>query len=285
MTHSSYEPAMITNMQQHTSTSPDVRIESSGWETIKVFYTGSAAVLILNRPHSLNALSCAMHREIKSAFEEFSDKSVRAVIITGADRPDGRLCFCAGADLKDGSLEESVELAKSAFLAVERYPGVVIAAIGGLALGGGLELALACDFRIVGAVAKLGLPEINIASMPRAGGTQRLARLIGEARAKELLYTGEQISGDRAAVIGLATTVVPAGQELNEAILLAERLAQKAPLALAAIKQAVTLGRDLPLEEALALEIKIGRSLDLTEDRIEGRRAFLEKRAPRFVGQ
>ncbi len=272
-------------MQHHGSIAPDLGTENLGWTTIKVAHLGSVGVLTLNRPDSLNALSCAMHQEIKRAFEEFALSATRVVVITGADRPDGRPCFCAGADLKDGSLEESVELAKSAFLAAECYPGVVIAAIGGIALGGGLELALACDFRIVGDTAKLGLPEINIASMPRAGGTQRLPRLVGEARAKELLFTGDHISGDRAAALGLATTVVPSGQELTEAVILAERLAQKAPLALAAIKRSVTLGRDLPLEGALELEIEIGRSLDLTEDRIEGRQAFLEKRAPRFLGR
>lgn len=272
-------------MQNEASTAPDPAIENAHWTAIQVAQIGSVAILTLNRPKSLNALSCTMHREIKLAFEEFARSAVRAVVVTGANRLDGRSCFCAGADLKDGSLEESVELAKAAFLAAESYPGVVIAAIGGLALGGGLELALACDFRIVGDAAKLGLPEINIASMPRAGGTQRLARLIGEARAKELLFTGDHISGDLAAAMGLATRAVPAGQELTEALIFAERLAQQAPLALTAIKKSVTQGRDLPLEEALELEIAIGRSLDLTEDRIEGRRAFLEKRSPRFVGR
>ena len=211
--------------------------------------------------------------------------NVRAVMLTGAPREDGRACFCAGADLRDGTLEEGSKLARIAFGLIERLPKPVIAAIGGVAVGGGLELALTCDLRVIARSSRLGVPEINIGSMPRAGGTQRLPALIGEAEAKKLLFSGDLIDGDEAFRIGLATQVVPDGEERSAAMALAQRLAAKAPLALAAIKRVVRDGRHLPHEAALDMEIEIGRSLDGTADRHEGRAAFLEKRTPRFTGK
>jgi enoyl-CoA hydratase/carnithine racemase len=257
---------------------------SESFKTIRVKMEGHLGSITLNRPDSLNALSCGLLKELYDALSALGQHKIRSIVIDGAPRSDGRPCFSAGADLKDGSPEENVALARQAFDAIDRYPGAVIAAIGDLAFGGGLELALCCDFRIVARNARLALPEINIGSMPRAGGTQRLARLIGEARAKELLLTGEPINGARAYEIGLAMQAVDIGAELSAAVMLAERLSEKAPLAFTAIKQSIREGRHMPLDAALDLEIHTGSTLDDTEDRIEGRRAFIEKRPPRYSG-
>jgi enoyl-CoA hydratase/carnithine racemase len=259
-------------------------IRNDGYATLRVERRGPAGIVTLNRPDVLNALSGQLYRELDAAISDLTHKGTRALIVTGAPRLDGRACFCAGADLKDPDLEQGPYLARQAFLAIERSPLPSIAAIGGVAVGGGLELALACDFRIVAASAKLGLPEVNIGTMPRAGGTQRLAALIGSGRAKELLMLGEFIDGVRAAQIGMVTRCVAEGAELDEALALAATLSAKAPLALAAIKRAVNQSRDLTLEAGLDLEIREGEALDRTDDRAEGRRAFLEKRPPIYRG-
>ena len=172
----------------------------------------SIAVVTLTRPSSLNALDCNAYRSLAAIFGDLEkNPNVRAVMLTGAPREDGRACFCAGADLRDGTLEEGSKLARIAFGLIERLPKPVIAAIGGVAVGGGLELALTCDLRVIARSSRLGVPEINIGSMPRAGGTQRLPALIGEAEAKKLLFSGDLIDGDEAFRIGLATQVVPDG--------------------------------------------------------------------------
>lgn len=247
---------------------------------------GPVAIATLHRPAALNALSIEAYRELARVFRLLAtDSDVRVVVLTGSPRADGRACFCAGADLRDGALEEGSTLAREAFCLVEELPKPVIAAMGGVAVGGGLELALRCDLRIAAENTKIGLPEINIGSMPRAGGTQRLPMLLGEARAKELLFTGALIDGREACRIGVVNRVVPDGQELDAALDLARQLADKAPLALAAIKQAIHAGRALSPDERLELEIEAGRRLDGTEDRIEGRRAFLERRPPVFRGR
>lgn len=253
---------------------------------IQLSRLGAVAIVTLARSKSLNAFNLPAYRKLGELFRQLAtDDEIRAVVLTGAPRPDGRACFCAGADLRDGALEEGSLLAREAYGLVERLPKPVVAAIGGVAVGGGLELALRCDLRVAAESARIGLPEINIGSMPRAGGTQRLPALIGESRAKELLFTGALIDGREAARIGLVNRAVSDGQEFAVALELAQQLAAKAPLALAAIKQAIHDGRDAPDAARLDLEIEAGRRLDGTADRIEGRRAFLERRPPVFRGR
>ena len=253
---------------------------------IRLERDGAIVILTLARPAVLNALSGAVYRGLIYALDLLDlDAEMRALVITGAPRLDGRACFCSGADLWDPELEQGSRLAKEAFGRIESTAKPAIAAVGGLALGGGLELAMACDFRVAAQGTRLGFPEVNIGTMPRAGGTQRLPRLIGVGRAKQLLLLGEYIDGSRAYDIGLVDYVTPDGTELGRAMDLARQLAQKAPLAVAAIKRAVNSSHDLELDDGLDLEIALGEELDRTEDRLEGRRAFIEKRTPIYRGK
>jgi enoyl-CoA hydratase len=168
--------------------------------------------------------------------------------------------------------------------AMDRCPQPIIAAIRGYALGGGLELALACDLRIASEDAQLGLTEINLAIIPGGGGTQRLPRLVGRGRALEMILTGTRIDAREALRIGLVERVVPSADVLTAAQELARTLAQKAPVALRYAKEAVVKGLELPLADGLRLENDLATLLRTTEDRIEGAKAFLEKRRPRFTG-
>jgi enoyl-CoA hydratase len=168
---------------------------------------------------------------------------------------------------------------------MDRCPQPIIAAIRGYALGGGLELALACDLRIAGEDAQLGLTEINLAIIPGGGGTQRLARLVGRGKALEMILTGARLSAAEALRVGLVERVVPPGDVLSSAQALARSLADKAPVALRYAKEAVVKGLELPLAEGLRLEGDLSTLLRTTEDRLEGARAFLEKRRPRWQGR
>jgi enoyl-CoA hydratase len=168
---------------------------------------------------------------------------------------------------------------------MDRCPQPILAAIGGYALGGGLELALACDLRIASEDAQLGLTEVNLAIIPGGGGTQRLPRLVGRGKALEMILTGARVSAAEALRIGLVERVVPAGQALAAAMELARTLAARAPVALRYAKEAVVKGLALPLADGLRLENDLATLLRTTEDRLEGARAFLEKRAPRWTGR
>ena len=166
-----------------------------------------------------------------------------------------------------------------------RCPQPIIAAIGGFAFGGGLELALACDMRIAAANATLGLTEVNLAIIPGGGGTQRLPRIVGRGKALEMILTGARIPADEALRIGLVERVVPEGQALAAATELARTLAARAPVALRYAKEAVVKGLELPLADGLRLETDLSTLLRTTEDRVEGAKAFLEKRPPRWTGR
>jgi enoyl-CoA hydratase len=257
------------------------------YETILFEVRERVALITLNRAEQLNALSFKMREELAGAFEHCGqDDEVRAVVIAGAGR-----AFCAGVDLADGSFEEapieSVEVRmRGDFRAKLTGMGKPsIAAVQGFALGGGCELALCCDLRIAAEDAQFGQPEINLGSSPAGGATQRLPRLIGTAKALELLLAGERMTATEAERCGLVNRVVPADQLQATAFELADKLASKAPLAVKYIREAVYRGLDLPLEDGLRLEVYLGGLLRTTEDRVEGLKAFREKRPPDFKGR
>jgi enoyl-CoA hydratase/carnithine racemase len=231
----------------------------------------------LDRP-KMNAIDEQLHLEVRAAAEEAATRDdVRAVVLYGGER-----VFAAGADIKamsqlDGSTMASwgLELTTS-FTTVARIPKPVVAAVTGYALGGGYELALCADFRVLGASAKIGQPEIQLGIIPGAGGTQRLARLVGPAKAKDLVFTGRHVGAEEALEIGLADAVVPDDEVYATAVAMAKKFAAGPPLALAAAKRAIDHGLDLPLEEGLALETRLFAGLFDTEDQQTGMRSFLE---------
>ena len=262
--------------------------ERDGEGAIRVAHGDGGAVWVtLDRPHARNALSRAVNLELRRlAVELGQSRDVRAIILTGAGG-----AFSAGADLKErrgvsaADTGPYVDAIAGAITAWAELPRPTIAAMSGPALGGGLELALACDFRIAAEDAVMGLSEVRLGIMPGAGGTQRLARLVGVSRAKELVLTGRRIDARRALEIGLINRIVPAGELRAAAAELAGELAGCAPLSVAMAKQAIDQGIGLPLDQALALERRCYDVTLMSEDRNEGLRAFAEKRPPRFTGE
>ncbi len=252
---------------------------------------GAVGMATLNRPHALNALTVELLEQLERHLDEAeADAEIRAVVLAAA----GEKAFCVGADLKalseeyedeGAGLDALVDTLYRVYGRLERLERPLIAAVHGWCLGGGLEFVLTADLCVADDSARLGLPEAKVGSMPGAGGTQRLPRLIGLRRAKELMFTGEPIGAEEALRIGLVNRVVPAGSLLAEATALAAAIAERAPLALRKIKEAVNGGLDLDLEAGLALERACHDSLVATEDREEGIRAFVEKREPRFSGR
>jgi enoyl-CoA hydratase/carnithine racemase len=231
----------------------------------------------LDRP-KMNAINEQLHMEVRAAALEAGDREdVRAVVIYGGER-----VFAAGADIKAmsqldgrGMVAWGRELTNS-FTTVQRIPKPVIAAITGYALGGGYELALCADFRVMGAGAKIGQPEILLGVIPGAGGTQRLSRLVGPAKAKDLVFTGRHVGAEEAVEIGLADAVVPDGEVQATAVAMARKFAAGPPLALAAAKRAIDEGLDMTLADGLALESQLFAELFDTEDQKTGMASFLE---------
>jgi enoyl-CoA hydratase/carnithine racemase len=243
------------------------------------------ALLRLNRPDRLNALNMALRETLAAHFTELAaDDTVRCVVITGDEK-----AFAAGADLAElverTPTDPAFARTRAAWAAIERYRRPIIAAVNGFALGGGCELAMHCDIIIAGQGAKLGQPEVKVGIMPGAGGTQRLVRAVGKFAAMRWLLTGDLLSAADAHRLGLVSEVVPDGEVLQRALEIAGRIAALPPLAVAAIKETVLRGPDLPLEAALRLESESFQKLFGTEDRTEGMRAFLDKRKPEFKGR
>lgn len=245
------------------------------------------ATLTINRPDKLNALNQATRSEIIDALNDLAqDDSTRVVILTGA----GPKAFVAGADINEFEGRSPVDQFRvmaqhTVFEAVDRFPKPVIAAINGFCLGGGLELAMTCDIRIAAVKAKLGQPEVNLGIMPGGGGTQRLPRLVGMGQAFKMLYTGELVSAETAHEMGLVDEVVP-DEELSErAKALAASIAEKSPVALQMIKEAVRASVRTPLDEGLRHERTLFGLLFSSDDKREGVQAFLEKRPPEFTGR
>ena len=231
----------------------------------------------LDRP-KMNAINEQLHFEVRAAaLEAGKREEVRAVVLYGGER-----VFAAGADIKamsqldgTGMVAWGRELTNS-FTEVARIPKPVIAAVTGYALGGGYELALCADFRVLGASAKIGQPEIQLGIIPGAGGTQRLSRLVGPAKAKDLIFTGRHVGAEEALEIGLADAVVPDDEVYATAVAMARKFAAGPPLALAAAKQAVDEGLELPIDDGLKLESRLFAELFSTEDQKVGMTSFIE---------
>jgi len=245
-------------------------------------------IITLTRSKSMNAINREFIGELDQLFDEIArDDEISAVIITGSEK-----VFCAGADIKEvGKIRTPMEAhlfvsgVQLVFNKIEKLDKPVIAAVSGLALGGGCELALACDIRIAAENATFGQPEIKIGVIPGAGGTQRLPRLVGLGRAKELLFTGDPIGAQEAYRIGLVNKVVPIESLMSEAKKMASKLAQQPPLALKTTKMVINEGMDMNIQSALALEARSFEILFSTEDQKEGMKAFVEKRKPIFKGR
>ena len=246
---------------------------------------GAVGLAQLDRPDARNALSPDLIAELGALLERFdADPDVRCIVIAG-----GEEWFAAGADIKvmaERTLVETLEAESARFwplVASLRTP--LVAAVSGYALGGGCELALACDMIVASETAEFGQPEILLGIIPGGGGTQRLARVMGKQRAMELVLTGRRIDAQEAYALGIVNTVAPGGEWLTAALELAEVIARRPPLAVRFAKQAVLAAEETPLSAGLAQERRLFELAMATEDRVEGMRAFLEKRKPEFRGR
>jgi len=242
-------------------------------------------ILTINRPEVRNALKAEIREDIAALLPEAEkDPEVRVIIITGA----GEKVFSAGGDIKqmaENTMWDILERRLDIFAQIYHFPKPVIAAINGLALGGGCELAMACDFRVGSENARLGQPEINLGIFPGGGATQRLQRLVGVGRAKELIFTGDIIDAREAERIGLLNKVFPAEELMPRTMEIAKKIGSKGPLALKLAKMSINMGMETGLHTGLSYE-KLARTLvHGSEDRLEGMHAFLEKRKPNFKGR
>jgi enoyl-CoA hydratase/carnithine racemase len=242
-------------------------------------------LITLDRPKALNALNMTLMRELGEALAKLdADDEVGAIVLTGSEK-----AFAAGADIKEMQAKSFVDVFREDFFgaeaaAVDRIRKPIIAAVAGYALGGGCELAMMCDFIIAADTAKFGQPEINLGVMPGIGGTQRLTRFVGKSKAMEMNLTGRFMDAEEAERAGLVSRIVPADDLIDEAVAVAARIAEKAPLAVIAIKESVNRAYETTLAEGVRFERRLFHSLFATEDRAEGMEAFVDKRTPQFRG-
>jgi len=259
----------------------------STYETITIEKRGAVAILTINRPDKLNALNKQVHSEAVQALNELeNDDDVRVLVITGS----GEKSFVAGADI--GEFKDETPISQRSkftqstlFNSIDSFPKPVIAMVNGFCLGGGNELALACDLRVCSQNAKFSQPEINLGLIPGGGGTQRLTRLIGEGRSMEIMLTGDMIDAETAHKFGLVNHVYPAGELEAGTMELANKIAEKAPIAVRLAKEAVKFASRSNLDEGLRCEVDLFALCFSTEDKQEGVSAFLEKRKPIFKGR
>ncbi|MEW6613897.1 MAG: enoyl-CoA hydratase-related protein [Thermodesulfobacteriota bacterium] len=258
-----------------------------GREFVSYAVEEGIAVVTINHPPA-NALDKKTTCELDEVFDELAkNEDVKTVVLTGA----GEKIFVAGADIslfpqlgqKEG--ERFSQELQGVFDKIEGLEKVVICAVNGMALGGGCELAMACDIRIASESAKFGQPEVNLGVIPGAGGTQRLPRLVSKGKAKELIFTGDMISASEAKEIGLVDRVAPKGETVSEAKNMAKKIMEKGPVAIKYAKKAIDEGVNMTLNEGQKLERKLFGELFKTEDQKEGAKAFLEKRKAQFKGR
>jgi len=255
------------------------------FENVIVEKDGAIAVVTLNRPQQLNALSYGLVKDLCLAMEALDrDDEVRAIVLTGGEK-----VFAAGADIKEmadaGPFDEPVSGRLAYRDRVNKIAKPIVAAVSGFALGGGCELAMSCDIIVASETARFGQPEVNVGIIPGSGGTQRLTHVVGKYRAMEMVLTGEPLSAQDAERFGLVTRVVPVELFLEEAKLIAKKIAAKPALAIKHAKEAVLKAANTALDEGLDFERKSFYALFATADRKEGMSAFLEKRQPVFKGR
>ena len=256
------------------------------YQNILVREESSIGYITINRPDFRNALNLETLQEIEEALEAFRvNHDVRVIIFTGS----GEKSFAAGADIRQLNERTMIEALQpnmtGTYRRIEDYEKPTIAAINGFALGGGLELALACDIRVAADHAKIGLPEVGLGIMPGAGGTQRITRIMGKGKAMELILTGDLITAEEAERFGLISKAVPKNILMDTAIQYAGKIASKGPLAVRLAKAAVNKGADIEMETALYLE-KLSQTILIgSEDKREGTEAFIDKRKPNFIGK
>jgi len=253
------------------------------YSTILVETRGPVGLVTLHRPEALNALSAALIRELGQALDTFeADDAVGAIVITGSEK-----AFAAGADIKEMAERSYMDVYLSDFITkgwerITTCRKPIVAAVAGFALGGGCEIAMMCDIIIAAETAKFGQPEINLGVIPGAGGTQRLARFVGKAKAMDMVLTGRMMDATEAERSGLVSRVVPADKLVEEALKMATRMAELSRPAILMAKEAVNRAFETTLAEGVRFERRIFHSLFATEDQKEGMAAFIEKRKPRF---
>lgn len=256
------------------------------FETLLVSKEGPLGIIKLNRPEARNALNNRMVSELIAALDSFEkDSDIRCVVLTGDD-----VAFAAGADIKEMAGMSAVQMTMSEHFfplwdKVGRFPKPVVGALSGFVLGGGLELAMACDVLIASETTQVGQPEINIGVIPGGGGTQRLTRVVGKYKAMEMVLTGKRIGAEEARMLGLVNAVVPKEAYLAEAKKVALEIASKSPVAVKLAKMAVNKAYQSSLSEGMDFERELFYLLFASEDKEEGMRAFMEKRKPDFKGK
>jgi len=260
---------------------------SQSYETLLLERRDRVAIITINRPEKRNALNIKTREEGAAVLEDLRhDDSVNVVVVTGA----GDKAFVAGADISEfagrtAHMQREVMVQRSLFNAIDSFPKPVIAMVNGYCLGGGCEIALACDIRIASESASFGQPEINLGIIPGGGGTQRLTRLVGEGKAMEMILSGQIIDAKTAFNIGLVNHVVPSDQLEAKTMEIANSIADKAPIAVRMAKEAIKIASRSNLDEGLRREVDLFALCFATEDKDEGVAAFLEKRKPVFKGK